>query len=420
MSRASATAKLFYEVYRVKPDTISSAPARLDFLNTHQDYKGLPVVSVGVDLRTYIAFSKRDNSNALVVSYNLLKEGVDYRDEFDTIDPVLREGKWFGNYLRAGVVALKDYGYHIGGFQALIDSDVPVAAGMASSAALLVSFIHGLSTLFNLGLGTKDVAEIAYHAEHDVMGIPCGRLDQYGSAYGGILEINTRPPYNVEQLPSINGVFIVIDSCIRHSTADIHPRRQEEIDRGLQALLELDLPSSLRDKLGKHYWEPKWDQISEEELRPYLGSIPEVSRKRILFTLRMNESTKVALKAIRGQKVSVEELYKALKGVDPRNIADAVRDHDVLGIVGLVMNYQHMLLRDYYDVSLPVLDNIASILIDHGCLGAKLSGAGLGGSVICLTRKDVDTKKILEAGLDAGGCRGWIVNIDRGVKTEYL
>ncbi len=408
----------FRKIFGTEPSVIISAPGRLDFLNTHQDYKGLPVVSVGINLRTYVAIGK-SNSVSKVISLNLAEIGSDYEDEFHVPDPPLRPGKWFGNYLRASVKALHRLDIFVDNFNALIYSEVPVASGLASSAALLVSFIAALNELFGLGLTRKQVAETAYIAEHDVMGIPCGRLDQYGSAFGGIIKIETRPPFRVESLPWLRGVFIVMDSGIRHSTADIHPIRQREINEGLSLLLKMrDLPRSIREKLGDKYDRVKWEDIRIEEINPYLMRIPEILRKRILYTLLTNKTTEIALDIMRGNKISIEDLLMVMDEKWAKYIEEAIGRKDEKEIlVGIIMNYQHTLLRDLYDLSLPKLEKIWESSLKAGAYGSKLSGAGLGGSIIALSSEE-NAEKILEASLRAGAKMAKMVLIDEGFRVE--
>ena len=407
----------FYKSYNNYPEIIVSAPGRIDFLNTHQDYKGLPVVSVGIDLRTYVAISANNSDKCIVESINLRDEGKEYRDAFNAVNPALKTGKWFGNYLRASVLSLKRMGYSIKGFNALIYSDVPVAAGLASSAALEVSFIGALNQLFGFGLSRKEIAEAAYIAEHDIMGIPCGRLDQYGSSFGGIIKINTRPPYSIEELPWINGVFIIIDSGIKHSTADIHPQRQAEINNGLKLLLEMiDLPDDVKKYIKPHYYDTLWEEIDFEKIKNYLDRLPSPYRERILFTYKMHKSTLLALRIIKDEDIEPEEIISTLDLFDTNTIKKSIGDK--LRLIGLIMDYQHILLRDYYELSLPALERIRNHMKEAGALGAKLSGAGLGGAIIGLTKDLNIAKKVLEAGISGGGKRGWIVNIDEGVRVE--
>lgn len=410
----------FRRFFNSGPEVVSSAPGRIDFLNTHQDYKGLPVVSIGIDLRTYIAVSRIPGRKSRIISINLLRERRKYMDSFNVDNIVLRNGKWFGNYIRSSVKALKEIYRDIDGFNALIYSDVPVAAGLASSAALLVSFIGAMSELYGFNLSKKDIAELAFHAEHDIMGIPCGRLDQYGSSFGGILKIETRPPYNVEELPILNGVFIVLDSGIRHSTADIHPRRQAEINEGLRILLQMnDLKENIMEKLSDKYYAVKWDEIKYEELLPYMMRLLDTPRRRIEFTFKMHESTLLALNIIRGNIPDLDKIVTILGSEWRDEVERALNsDNPGLALIGVIMNYQHVLLRDLYDVSLPELERIRNAALAAGALGVKLSGAGLGGSLTALAKDLKDAENILGKGLENGAKRGWIVKVDTGLRRE--
>ena len=405
----------FRQFYGEPPAILTSAPGRLDFLNTHQDYKGLPVVAVGINLRTYVAASISSN-NFMIASGNLRDEGLDYVDKFQPSDLGLRGNKWFGDYVRALVLTFKRHGYYVKPFRAWIRSSVPIASGLGSSGTLLVALASAINTLNRLGLDRKELAELAYEAEHDVMGIPCGRLDQYAAAFGNIVRIETKPPYNVEILPRLGGVFLVLDTGIRHSTADIHPRLQAEIDEGLRELLSMDLPDRIRSKLGNHYWEVRWDEIDEQELRPYLDKLGGVLRDRILYTLRANESTKLALKVMRGEAVDMELIEHVLEmaRAEVEGVLSSYEWRE--GMVGRVMTYQHMLLSRYYGVSLPVIDELVDFLVSEGAYGAKLSGAGLGGAVIALVRNEDMAKELLNRASKRGlAVRGWVVNVDEGV-----
>ncbi len=375
-------------------EVLASAPGRLDFLNTHQDYKGLPVVSVAINLRTR-AKAGRLEGLCRAKSLNTGEAG-----EFKPGDPP--RGRSFIDYVKAAVLSLMRFGVNVSGCVLEVESDVPVASGMASSAALLVSVAGALSALWGGLVEPSFVAEAAYVAEREIMGIPCGRLDQYGSAFGGISYINTRPPYNVERLSLEGGVFVALDSGLRHSTADIHPRRQRELEEGLKALIAA-APPRIREKLSEKYWEVKWEELDEEELRPYLEAIPRALANRILFTIRMHRSTLLALEILRGHKVEAPFLPE-LDGDDWR-----------LKGIGAVMTYQHSLLRDLYDVSTPELDALVAGAISRGAYGAKLSGAGLGGIVMALA-----SEGRAESIKGIGEAKSWTLKVDEGLKIQFL
>lgn len=395
------------EEKKVEKKIISKAPGRADFLNTHQDYKGLPVVPIAIDLYTYIGVI-RERNEFTAYSLTLERKKEECIDVFSPENTSLYDKKkWFGNYLRAVVIALKKFkNIQLNkGLEIVIDSDIPVGSGLASSAALEVSFTTLLNYWFNLGLNEKEIAEISYLAENKIMKIPCGRLDQYSSAIGGAILIKPIPPVTIEKLPLENINLAIIDSGIRHSVSEIHPVRQKEIDGGIKELLQLDLPPQIREKLGNHYFDTKWDKIDITKIEKYLENISEKPRKRILFTLIMQEYTNIAVKIIKNQKLSDRE----------KNMINYTKDK--LTILGEIMNKQHELLRDYYEVSLPQLEKIRTAMLEAGALGAKISGAGLGGALIALVRKKQETNKIIKKALEVGAVNGWDTSVSEGSKT---
>lgn len=387
------------ETIKANSFLFSSAPARADFLNTHQDYKGLPVVPIAVNLRTYFFAMNEINGKFKIISLNLKRQGVDYIDTFSIPKVNLKPGKWFGNYLRSVVIALqktirKKFNK---GLEILIESEIPVASGLASSAALEVAFTKLLSEYYNLNLSLEEIAEISFIAENKIFGIPCGRLDQYGSSFGKAIVLYPKPPVKVETLPISDIDIIVVDSGIRHSVADIHPKRQEEINIGLKQLMESSIvPKNLKEKLGYRFDEPKWDKIKIEEIEKYLELINNISAKRILYTIKTHESTLKAIEIIKSGMIKnkLEEL-------------------------GKIMNEQHEFMKDLYDLSLPKIEEIRNEMLNAGALGVKISGAGLGGCLIGIVKEKEEGNKIVESAIKAGATNGWILKIDEGVKAEW-
>ena len=395
---------------------IASSPGRADFLNTHQDYKLLPVVPVALELRTYVAGGIVDGDDVIVKSLTMKRVGEPGEDRFNLRSFSLRGGGWFGDYVRGIVSALKKRGFggSLRGVYLVIDSDVPVAAGLASSAALEVAVLKFFDSLFNLGLSRMELAEMAYEAERKEFKIPCGRLDQYGATYGGIIKLSFRPRISIEEFGFRNFFLIVADSGIRHSTAEIHPVRQREIDEGLTQLIKNQhVPQTLRNKLKHLHYETPWEEISEEEVAPFLPNIDERSAKRILFTLKMQRSTEVAIKILRNESFKVREVEQAIGKRLPENL-------DRLSALGEIVDYQHLLLRDLYDLSLPKLERIRDAMMQAGSLGAKISGAGMGGAIIAVCRTRTQGQKILRAALEAGAIKGWVSGIGTGAEAKPL
>lgn len=402
---------LHRSLYGVDPDVVVSVPGRLDFLNTHQDYKGLPVVAMAVDRRLYVAVTRGPPGVIRAASWNMRAEGKPYTDEFDPRDPELKGRGWWGDYLRAATKALVRSGFSLDGARVTIYSRVPVSSGMASSAALTVGFIAGLNEAFSLGMSIDGIAETAYVAERVVMGIPCGRLDQYSIAYGGVTLIHTRPPVRVERLPFPEHIgATVADSGVRHSTGDIHPRRQAELDEALRILAEKgSLRGGLREKLGRDHASTDWASITREDLEELKGLLPGRLYRRVAYTVLANESTRVIVDALKGSRPEWEALIDWRKALSRWGLEISAEEGSLEWILGAGTTYQHILLSELYEVSIPALDDIVKHMIKEGMLGAKLSGAGLGGIVMALYKPE-DVKS---------WDKSWVnVRVDEGITTH--
>ncbi|MCE4613428.1 MAG: GHMP kinase [Desulfurococcales archaeon] len=408
-------------VYGREPDLVLSVPGRLDFLNTHQDYKGLPVVAMAINRRLFVGVSRGREGSIRVASLNLKREGKEFMDEFPGKRPPLRGGKWFGDYARAALRALEGEGFRSDSVDVSISSEIPMGAGMASSAALTVGIIAAVSSLLGYKLGLDAIAELAYRAERHVMGIPCGRLDQYSIVYGGVVLIETREPVRVERLAHPMASVIVADSGIRHRTGEIHPVRQRELDEALRILkASKGLPRSLLGKLGDSHGSTLWDAITREELEKIRWALPEHLYNRIAYTVMAHESTIEAIRLLRGEKPETEKLAEWAELVDswlggrvyasPSSLSETRQ-------LGLVTTYQHCLLSLLYDVSLGELDSIVRFLVLEGALGAKLSGAGLGGIVMGLADHDRAVELVDKA---RGRLLGdyYVVSVDEGLKLH--
>ena len=393
-----------------------SAPGRADFLNTHQDYKGLPVVPVAVKLRCYSMGFLNGSNVVRFASLNLKESGREYRDEFELDGLECRGGGWFGDYVRSIFKAFTESGCEAKGMDIALWSEVPIGAGLSSSASLEVSIAKLVSELCGLGLDRKTLAEIAFKAEHDIMGIPCGRLDQYASAFGGVIKIETRPPFDVEELPAKNLVFVISDSGEHRRIISVHPIRQREINQALKLLLdEVKIPPDVARHLSRHFYETRWESVLDS-LENYLGSLPEKLANRLRFTLRTHRSTMYAIEILKGRKPRREEFIKAV-GEDFAEKCK-VDFEDSLSVIGAIMNYQHLLLRDLYEVSTRKLEELRKILLDAGALGAKISGAGLGGAIIALARDLRSAEEIRKKCIEEGFSSTWSSTPDEGARKE--
>jgi len=401
----------------------ASSPGRADFLNTHQDYKFLPVVPVAINLRTYLSAQSLNDKVITIKSLDLEQYNEPSFDSFKIQENEILEKGFFGNYFRGivNVIIKKGHLKQLQGLKILVQSELPIGSGLASSAALEVAFTALLNSVCNLGFTKQDIAEIAFIAETEEVGVPCGRLDQYGVTFGGIMNLECQPPYNVESLPFTDLTFAIIDSGIRHSTGNIHPIRQAELNSGLKMLMENPrLSRPLRAKLGYRFDQPKWKTIREEELNDFLSEVDEKAMMRLLFTIKMQKLTEFALKILRCERISSEDLRFTLEKEKWEHITQYPRSEREYWILGEVMNKQQSLLRDLYDVSLPEIEDICTTALEIGAYGVKISGAGKGGSVIALVKDAKLGQKVITACLSTGAKKGWVSTIGDGVNVQSL
>lgn len=391
---------------------VSSAPGRIDFLNTHQDYKGLPTVPIAIDRRVSMVAKPRDDHLLSVVSKNIA--GEKGKDLFPLDKPRYEKKAWWGNYVRAVVNSLAAvYDKSFRGLDVVIESNLPIASGLGSSAALEVAFAELINRANDLGANTRDIAEICYRAEHFELGIPCGRLDQYSSAFGGIILLDSRPPYAVEDLPRFPAIIIIIDSGVKHSTGSIHPVRQAEIDAALSQLFEAEgINDGVTRLRAPKYDEVLWEKMDIDRLRDFLPSIGQTYAKRILFTVLMHRSTTLAVKLLKSHEFSYSSL--------PAILGDACKEpSDAMEALGQIVNYQHGLLRDLYEVSHPKLEALRDIALTSGAIGAKLSGAGMGGSMLALARDERAAERCVEA-VSGVAALASLVRVDTGATSELI
>lgn len=397
---------------------VASAPGRVDLLNTHQDYKGLPVVPASINLRTYVRAEATASKVVRIRSLELQELGESSYDEIPVDAISIREARWFGNYFRAILRILVDLGVKPSGADVTVRSQVPIASGLASSASLEVSFLMAISALWKKRLTIRRIAELAFRSENVELGIPCGRLDQYGSAFGGMIFLHCRPPFRVERLHSAGYVFSVLDSGVRHSTAEVHSTRQREMNEGVRSLLEADVPRELRRKLAPTFDRVNWAAISEDEIEPFMETMNPQSVNRILFTLRTHRSTRLAVQILRNKGLPIRQLERVLGSERMRNVLGEHGKKLRMKVLGEVMNYQHELLRNLYDLSVPELERIRSAALDAGAYGVKISGAGLGGSLVALVDSMESGQKIVEAAGSAGAKQGWTSMVGQAARIE--
>lgn len=354
---------------------VTSARGRVTVLGDHQDYLGLRVIASPINVGLTFEWNVKASPNLSVRidskplgKIATIRGGESLKnDEFDLA--------------RACIQALERHGATLSGeVHVVVTGSLRPKSGLSSSAAFSIGFLRGLLRIATLdsSLDVKDphlVPELAFEAEHDILGVPCGRLDQYTCNSDRPLFLEFTDPIKLMPLP-FQFPLMVVDSLVPKSTEAIHVGIQKLLLAALKkikgrASLELmkTMPSS---EIIKHQ-----DVLTPEELKAMLG----VTRIR-------------------------DCLVKIAAQLQNQNELDESRTLELLKKLGSEMFKEHEVLRNYLQVSHPALDEIVTIARQAGALGAKLTGAGKGGAVVVLldpTSSDLSSR--LKALMEQKGYR---------------
>ena len=204
-------------------------PGRICLYGDKVDLLGKPVIAATINKFMHFTMETRDDKIIHFVS----KEFPDEEESFSIGNKA--NAFRYGNHMKYWHACLKslessiDNG-KITGFTASVSTDIPIGAGLSTSAAFSVGFITGLNELFGLNLGRAEIAEHAYNAEHNILGIMCGRMDQYSIAFGGITFISTGDKPRVDVLNVKCLPLVVADSCEPREAKKVLNRVKQELE----------------------------------------------------------------------------------------------------------------------------------------------------------------------------------------------
>jgi galactokinase len=330
------------------------APGRVNLIGDHTDYNDGFVLPMAIDRDCLIAFARRDDARVRVRSLDLAGE-VDV-DAGGSGDPEAIAPAW-GRFVDGALGALADRGRAPVGMDAAVASTVPLGSGLSSSSAVSVALTLALATVAGLELDRRQAARAALDAEVRATGVPGGLMDQLTALFGQhghALLIDCRA-ITIEPipLPDAYNVLVVHSGLPRTLVGSEYAERRRACE-AVAARLGL---AALRDA--------SLDQVRDEP------------RARHVVT--------------ENQRV--------------REFADALRAGDTARL-GLLLLASHVSLRDDYEVSTPELDLAVDLLVEHGAIGARLTGAGFGGCVVAMVERehtgDVAAKTVARYRADTG------------------
>ncbi|MGH9844133.1 MAG: galactokinase [Blastocatellia bacterium] len=338
----------FIERYSRHP-RIFSAPGRVNLIGEHTDYNDGFVLPMAIDRRTYVAAATRDDQRVRCLSTEF-----DGLVEFEFNEDLRPAGDW-SDYVRGVAARLLRNGSALQGADLLIASEVPVGAGLSSSAALEIAVGFALLELANHPVDPIALAMAAQRAEQEFAGTQCGIMDQFIATLGvenHALLVDCRSlearavPMELSQAR-----IVVCNSMVKHNHASgEYNRRRAECEEGVSRLAR-HLPGiqSLRD-------------VEIEEFDPVADSLPEPIRRRCNHVITENARTLAAVELI--ETGDLEQF-------------------------GQLMYSSHESLKEDYQVSCRELDLLVEIASRiPGVYGARMTGGGFGGCTINLVESN--------------------------------
>jgi galactokinase len=304
-------------------------PGRVNLIGEHTDYNDGLVLPLAIDRFTVVRGARRD-------------DGV-VRARSDVA------GDGLSKHVAGAAWALRASGVEVVGADLVVESDLPVGAGLSSSAALEFGAVAVLAELSGVCLSADDVALLAWQAENEFVGVPTGTMDQTVVACGRaghalLLDTRSGERRHVSFAPEGEGLaLLVVDTGVRRSLTDgRYAERRHECERAAAAL---GVPS-LRD-------------LTLAQLDDHPG-LDDVLRRRARHVVTENQRVTGVVAAL---------------------------DGGTMASIGSVLVEGHESLRDDFEVSCAELDLVVTTAMDAGAIGARMTGAGFGGCAIVLVPK---------------------------------
>lgn len=341
--------KAFTEAFKANPEHICLSPGRINIIGEHVDYNDGYVLPAAIDKYVCFAITTNDSDECTVIAQDL-----DEQITFNINDEVKPHEKMWVNFFYGVLYQIKEKA-PLSGFNIVFSSNVPMGAGLSSSAALECGFAYALNELYDLNLTKEEIALIGQKAEHTYVGVKCGIMDQFASVFGKeehviLLDCNTLK-YEYHKVDFKEYALLLLDSKVKHTllTSGYNDRRNE-VEAGLETIKKVyPAVKSFRD-------------VTEYMVTAIQDELGAVNFKRCLFV--------------------VKEIKRVLDAVD------AIEAHNFEKL-GALMFETHHGLSENYEVSCEELDFMVNLVEnDPNVLGSRMMGGGFGGCSINLVKKD--------------------------------
>ncbi len=350
--------KYFDSIFGQEPVIVRS-PGRVNLMGEHTDYNKGFVLPAAIDKAIYMAASKREDDELHFVSSDLKET---YRGSLHDLKP---SSMHWPDYILGVIQQLKNNGHTIGGMNCVFGGDIPIGAGMSSSAALECATLFALNEIYGLGLDRLSIAKMAQKAENDFVGVQCGIMDQFANMFGRaehLIRLDCRSlSYEYIPFDFKNTTILLLDTGVKHSLASSeYNTRRKQCEAGVQ-LVKRHHPEvqSLRD-------------VTMEMLDEHVLASDKIIYQRCKYIVEENR-----------------RLLNACKDLQSGNVH----------AFGKKMFETHEGLSKLYEVSCEELDFLVTQVKKHpGVLGSRMMGGGFGGCTINLVKDNAVDALVKEVG----------------------
>ncbi|GGD71264.1 galactokinase [Emticicia aquatilis] len=341
----------FKDHFGENPTLLVRAPGRINLIGEHTDYNNGFVLPAAIDKAIYFAISPRNDKKCILFAYDL-------DDSYElSLDNIHKSEKNWANFLIGVLAEIQESGKQINtGFNLVFGGDVPLGAGLSSSAAVESGMGFALNKLFDLGLSKLELALIAQQAEHKYAGVNCGIMDMFASIHGktnSVIKLDCQDltfEYFPFDFPEYS--LVLCNTGVKHNLGDSeYNQRRAECEEGIR-ILQKPFPQvdSLRD-------------VTIPMLRSQADKLSPVVYSRCKYVVEEIERVDVACEAL---------------------------ENGDLTTFGQKMYETHEGLSQDYEVSCPELDFLVEQTLNLDTVaGARMMGGGFGGCTINLVKADV-------------------------------
>ncbi len=349
-----------------------STPGRICLFGEHQDYLGLPVVPAAVSLRMTIHGKRRKDR-----CVNISLPDIMSSETFLLDDSHIYTKR--NDYFRSAVKVLQLHQFSFShGFDCSVKSQIPKQAGTSSSSALVVGWVNFLALMSDQHrqLPPELLARYAHQAEVLEFSEAGGMMDQYSTAYGGVVAIDFVPEVRVEPLNVQLKTFVLGDSLEPKDTQAILTR----VKMGVLDIVR---------RLGVNHTTFHLTSVTSDDLEQYKRDLQEEEYRLLAGTIRNHEFTRQA------------RMLLAEHEPDHRRVGELLTEH-------------HAILRDVLRISTGKIDRMLEAAMNAGAYGGKINGSGGGGCMFVYAPEK--SERVAEA-IERVGGKAYIVTVDEGSKV---